>query len=185
MSTVPINYRALKELYPIEVVAKDLGLKLNPENGQYRAPCPRCNIGGERALVITPAHGNVCGLFYDFQAKLGGDVLNLVAHIKDISLFQAAVWLQGEPKGAPQEQPKVAESLPEQRGMEPISHLDSTHPAVQRLNMDTKLAGMLGIGYAHKGLLRGTLAVPVRMSDGTLIGYIGINEAKAPKTWRV
>jgi hypothetical protein len=36
----------------------------------------------------------------------------------------------------------------------------------------------LGIGFANKGLMRGTVVVPIRAEDGTLVGYIGATEAR-------
>ena len=30
-----------------------------------------------------------------------------------------------------------------------------------------------------------TVAVPVRLEDGTLAGYVGITEAKLPKEWHL
>ena len=37
-----------------------------------------------------------------------------------------------------------------------------------------------GLGYAPKGILRGTVAIPFRDEQGNLLGYIGITEAKLP-----
>jgi hypothetical protein len=43
-----------------------------------------------------------------------------------------------------------------------------------------------GIGYAGKGLMRGTIAVPIRLEDGTLVGYIGVTEIeKIPSKWQL
>jgi len=36
---------------------------------------------------------------------------------------------------------------------------------------------VLGIGYAAKGLMRGTVAVPIRDESGTLLGYIELHRA--------
>jgi hypothetical protein len=40
----------------------------------------------------------------------------------------------------------------------------------------------LGIGYASKGLMKGYVAIPIRLPTGELTGYIGISEAKLPKS---
>jgi hypothetical protein len=36
---------------------------------------------------------------------------------------------------------------------------------------------------ANRGIMRGHVAVPIRLQDGTLAGYIGITEAKLPPRW--
>ena len=65
----------------------------------------------------------------------------------------------------------------------PLAYLDPAHEAVEMLGLDAETAKALGIGYAPKGILRGTIAVPIRLEDGTLAGYIGITEAKLPNRW--
>jgi GAF domain-containing protein len=56
---------------------------------------------------------------------------------------------------------------------------------VQGLGLNTATASQLGIGYAPKGLMRGTVAVPIRLPDGKLVGYIGVTDAKLPPQWRI
>jgi len=55
--------------------------------------------------------------------------------------------------------------------------------AVEALGFAAEDAKALGIGYCPKGIMRGTLAVPVRLEDGTLAGYLGITDAKLPPRW--
>ena len=42
-------------------------------------------------------------------------------------------------------------------------------------------AEALGIGYAPKGMMKGYVAIPIRLPTGELTGYIGVTEAKLPK----
>jgi hypothetical protein len=48
------------------------------------SPCPVCKTGGERAIVITPDKF----VFYCFSAKVGGDAIALVSHIKGVSFSE-------------------------------------------------------------------------------------------------
>ena len=41
-------------------------------------------------------------------------------------------------------------------------------------------AKALGIGFCSKGVLGGYVAVPLRLPDGTVAGYIGVQEVKLP-----
>jgi len=38
-------------------------------------------------------------------------------------------------------------------------------------------AQALGIGYAPKGMMKGYVAIPIRLPTGELTGYIGITES--------
>ena len=65
-------------------------------------------------------------------------------------------------------------------GLEPLSYLEPEHDAVIAIGFDTDVAQSLGIGYAPRGIMRGTVAVPVRDVHGVLRGYIGIEGATLP-----
>ena len=175
MSTY-IDFEEVKEANPIGEVAERLGLQLKNAGKALRGPCPS-GEGGERALVITPAKG----VWYSFALEKGGDVLALVQLVNDCSLKDAAQYLSGT---VPPE--KAERSSPEreaERGFRPLDYLKHGHPAVGALGMETEDAEALGWGYAPRGILRGTVAVPIRAKDGTLVGYIGITEAKLPPKW--
>jgi hypothetical protein len=53
------------------------------------------------------------------------------------------------------------------------------------LRFAPETAETLGIGYAGRGLVKGYIAVPVRLPSGELTGYIGITEAKLPKQFHL
>jgi DNA primase len=84
-----IDYQKLKRELPIEKVAQWLELPLAKSGDQLRGPCPACNSGGPRALVITPAKA----AHYCFSLKRGGDCIALVAHIRGTGQKDAALWL--------------------------------------------------------------------------------------------
>lgn len=179
-----IDFVALKERVSIEDAAALLGLRLTKSGAQLRAPCPICKSGGERALAITPAKN----LFYCFAAQAGGDQIQLVAHVRACKLTEAAEFLGGtstvkstSTSTVPTVSKERATSPPApQTGMSPLDYLDAEHPAVEAAGFNSTEAAQLGIGYAPKGLMRGTVAVPIRDEHGTLLGYIGIIEARLP-----
>ncbi len=98
-----IDFVKLKETVSILQAASLVELKLTQHGDAYRSPCPACQSGGERAIVITPAKK----AYYCFAEKKGGDVIALVAHVRGIGQRAAAEWLLG--------QCRPAESFP-QRG---------------------------------------------------------------------
>jgi len=74
------------------------------------------------------------------------------------------------PQEKPVKQPKSNEKL------QPLQYLEFDHPAVIALGIDAQVAEALGIGYAGKGVARGNVVIPIRDTDGTLKGYLGVTE---------
>lgn len=177
-----LDFEAIKASNPIDQAAIQLGLALKKQGQAFRSACPT-GQGDERSLVITPAKG----AWYSFAAQKGGDVIALVAFVKGISPKEAAQWLQGDtqPEKKKQEEPVKEQSRGEERGFQPLDYLQYDHDAVVALGFDPEFAKAVGIGYAPRGVMRGTIAVPVRNSNGTLLGYIGVTDAKLPSNWQI
>jgi CHC2 zinc finger len=151
-----IDFAAVKAAHSIEDAAQRLGLKLSKSGAQFRAPCPACNSGGDRALVITPAKN----LFYCFVQEKGGDQIQLVAHVRGCEVQQAAAWLQATSttvQGTSTSTGTVSKERAE-GGMQPLDYLDAEHPAVEAAGFNGEEARKLG----------------------TLLGYIGVTEARCP-----
>lgn len=172
-----LDFDAIKAEHPIFEVAERLGLTLKPSGKQMRGKCPVCEGSGERNLVITPEKG----VYYCFADGQGGDVIALVGHINGLASKQAAEWIVGNSQPKRETDPK--EKKGSERGFKPLDYLDPEHEAVMAVGIDPDDAAALGIGYAPRGVLRGTVAVPVRNDDGSIAGYIGITEAKLPPKW--
>ena len=178
-----VDFQDLKSRVRIEHVIPMLGLKMKDHQGQHRGACPVCKSGGDRALVITEVKAS----FYCFAAKKGGDVISLVSHIRGIGQREAAeeiarhFGLLGDEKSTV---PTVPQEQKEGSTLSPLSYLQHDHPLLDALGIEPEDAERIGIGFAPKGLMSGYVAVPVRLPDGSLVGYIGIQEAKVPKAWR-
>lgn len=168
-----VNFEEIKANYPIADVAERLGLKLTKSGNTLRGPCPS-GEGGERALVITPSKG----VYYSFAKEKGGDVIALVSFVNNIEPKQAALWITGGTVPAKNEKPEA------KRGFRQLDYLEHDHPAVLALGIEPEDAKRLGIGYAPRGILKGTVAVPIRLEDGTLVGYVGATELRLPPEWK-
>lgn len=169
-----IDFEEVKAANPIGDVAERLGLELKKSGYQLRGPCPS-GEGGERALVITPNKG----VWYSFALERGGDVLALVQLVNNCSTKEAAEFLSGT---VPLEKRKPPQQSKGERGFRPLDYLQPDHAAVEALGLD-EIAETIGLGYAPRGIMKGKVAVPIRTDDGTLIGYIGIEEATVPPRW--
>lgn len=171
-----VDFEALKDRVSFEDAAKKLNLQLKKASGsQFRCPCPACPKGGERALVITPGKG-----FYCWGVRKGGDQIALAAHVLGIGLKEAAAFLAGNQEHSAPTVPESEKGQENVRTLQPLSYLEPEHEAVDAVGFHADDAKAIGIGYASKGMMRGTVAVPVRLPDGTLVGYIGITEATLP-----
>ena len=168
-----VDFKELKARFNIEQVADLLGIPLKRSGDALRGPCPACDSGGERAVVVTPAKS----VFYCFAGKEGGDILSLVAHIRKCDVKEAARWLDGSQESRPQ---PTATGNP---GLKPLD-LEHDHPAVVALGFEPEDAHQLGIGFAARGIMKGLVAIPIRLPTGELAGYVGVEEiAKLPPRW--
>ena len=184
-----IDFQALKASTNIEEVARGfLQLKLSEDGDSLRAPCPHCKSDNARALIITPAKG----LFYCFTAKKGGDLISLVSHCHGTGARQSAealakVYLNDEVQEArkAEEEPKPKAT----RGFDSdkyIKSLKREQEDVSRFGVSAELCEATGMCLCTKGINRGKLAIPVRLEDGTLIGFVGVSgDVSAPKKWRI
>jgi hypothetical protein len=161
-----VNFVDVKEQVSLPDAVKVLGLVMTEKEGVFRGACPSCNAGGARALVVTPGKG-----FFCFHAKKGGDVISLAAHIKGIELKAAAEFLAGKGTKTPSE--PAPSSQP--GGLKPLDYLDPTHEKSLAI-VGEETARVVGMGYAPRGIMRGTVAVPLYDLDGTLAAYVGIEE---------
>lgn len=175
-----LDFEAIKADNRIEDIAERLGLQLKKQGNQLRGECPS-GKGGERGLAITPGKQR----FYSFGAERGGDVIELVAFVRDFPVKEAAQWLQGDT--APEERPQARREASEARGgFQALDYLQHDHEAVEALGLDPDVAQALGCGYAPRGVLRGTVAVPLRNDDGSIAGYIGVTCIdKTPPKWHL
>ncbi len=175
------DFQEIKANHPIEEVAQRLGLTLKKNGHQLRGPC-FSGAEGDRKFVITPEKG----LWYSFALNEGGDVIKLVQLVNDLTPKAAADWICGSTE--PEKKPVVASSQEKSEargGFRPLAYLEPDHPAVEALGFDAETAKRLGIGHAPRGILKGLVAVPVRLEDGTLSGYLGLSEIeKLPPQWK-
>lgn len=175
-----LDFLAIKEANHIEPTAEKLGLTLKRQGNQLRGPCPS-GQGGDRALVITPEKE----AWYSFGLGKGGDVISLVALVHKCSPKEAAAWLSGDTQ--PEKKPSKAQTTTAGKpseGFQPLEYLVSDHEAVIAIGLQPDDAARLGAGFAPRGVLRGTVAIPVRDEHGKLLGYVGCVDVRLPSTWR-
>ena len=180
MAYVPFD--EVKARFTIEKVADLLGLALKRSGEQLRGECPSCKSGGPRALVITPGkHAYFC-----WAEKKGGDLIALVAHIRQTDAKAAANWLVRDSDNSPRnhQSPDRGTVPRTDSELKPLEYLESDHEAVAAVGFDPAFAAAHGIGFAGKGVARGWVLVPFRDETGALLGYVGVQEAWLPKDFK-
>lgn len=176
-----IDFADVKARCSIEQAANLLGLQTKEERNQLRAPCPVCG-GGPRAIVITPSKN----LFHCFPSKAGGDQIALVSHVKAVSQKDAAALMLGQSgPGTVQSTSTVQSTGTVQDKFPPLDYLETDHITVEALGISPETAEALGIGYAGRGMMKGYVAIPIRLPSGELTGYIGVTEARVPKEFHL
>jgi len=182
-----VDFSAVKEAVSFADAISHLQIDVKQAGNQWRGPCPTCQTGGDRALVITEGKG-----FFCFADKKGGDVIGLAGHILQLGPKEAAQELaqragivqyskvQGNSKVlAPRERDGN-----ETKKLEPLSYLEHDHPAVDGVGFDPEFCEKNGIGYAGRGTARGYVLIPFRNEDGVLLGYVGVTEAWLPNDFK-
>jgi hypothetical protein len=178
-----VDFVELKARVDIEQVAAMLSLDMQRRGAQLRAPCPACQAGGDRALVITPAKQ----AFYCFGGRAGGDLIALVAHVRGCKANEAANLIAHHfgagsgtaPRNTTGTNSRDSSPSPAGKGrspeqpLRPLDYLEPEHDAVQALGVSPDTARLWGAGYAGKGIMRGRFAIPIHDREGTLLAYCG------------
>ena len=173
-----VDFAALKERVSLHQGMQMLGLTLKQSGAQYRGACP-VHGGGDRTLVVTPGKG-----FYCFAEKKGGDVIQLVAHVKQIANREAAeeidrhfgISLTTPKPQSPSERPPAPQAREQRQGFDPAAYaarLDPSADALQALGLAPETYKAFSAGYASGGVNRGKLALPLHDRAGTCIAYFG------------
>lgn len=179
MPTGFIDFQEIKSKVSIEDAIPMLALSMKATGDQWRGPCPRCKSGGDRALVVTKSKQ----AFYCHAMKNGGDVIALVAHVRELGVKEAAQLLATHfgtvpvPRNStvPGTVPKAPQGQGEgARTLQPLGYLVAEHEAVQARNVAKETATFFEAGYAPKGIMRGRLAIPIHTFKAELVAYVGV-----------
>jgi DNA primase len=184
-----VDFKAIKAAVSIEEAANILNLTLKRSSNQLRGECPACGNTDERILAITPGRN----LFYCFDAKKGGDQIELVCHITGLDVKDAAEYLAPHTREEPHSsQPPRQEARKEAKKVyakteksmqvfDPVAFASklSFTDEVAALGLTEADATRLGIGFT-----RGKIYFPLRDEFGFTTGFVGYSSEglKMPPT---
>ena len=176
-----LDFKAIKESVPIQQVLEMLDIKhLTPHGEGLRGQCPLCQVTNPRGFVVTRAKN----AWYCFSEKKGGDIIELVARHARITQKEAAGRIASHfklngatqvPDAASSQHEPAAQRKPD--GFDPLAYqqtLQADHDALGELGVSPDTIRQLGGGYASKGVLRGRLALPICIREGTIKAFFGL-----------
>jgi DNA primase len=183
-----IDFAELKARVGIHQVMQLLGLDAQQKGSQFRCHCPV--HGGDRALIVTPAHkrkDGTLGSFFCQVEKKGGDSIGLAAHVRGLPPKEAAKLIADHFGTVPVTSTGTVTSTVSKKGasapasletakneLQPLEYLQAEHEAVEQLGLTSEACTAFGAGYAPKGILRGRLAIPIHDPSGEkLLAYCG------------
>ena len=82
-----VDFQEIKARVTELQVADMLGLTLKKSGATWRGHCPVCKNKNQRALAITPGKGWYCHA----DCRTGGDVIELVARVRQLTQREAAL----------------------------------------------------------------------------------------------
>lgn len=172
------DFKEVKARVSFADAIRRLELKLKQSGNEWRGACPICD-GSERSLTISMEKGFRC-----WTSNAKGSVIDLVAHIRDIPLKEAADWLTPQQPTKPeservQEPPQKPQTLLFDRAKYQAT-LDRGHELLKDVAPEVTLRADLGV--SGKGTHRGLINVPLYDKDtGDFICYAGVPSIQLPK----
>ncbi len=197
-----VDFKAVKSALTIEQVLEHYGLldRFKRNGDSLSGPCP-IHKGSNPTQFRVSLSKNVWNCFS--KCKQGGNVLDFIAKMEDVSIFAAAQkaieWFhldpssmsadskeesdkQGEmPKEGDNPQPKPAEKAePAPEGVTPnkplkfrLDRLERDHPYLVERGLTLETIVDFGIGFCGKGMMAERIAIPIHNQEGQVVAYAG------------
>ncbi len=196
MATQWLDFRALKAQVPIRDVLERYGFLdalAEKKPGKLVGPCPIHGGTGKTSFNVDTDKN----VFNCFSGCGGGNVLDLVMKIEDVTIREAgeklAGWFgltferkkrNGDAGNSAKVSEKSAGESPAARtlsagdGINPplersLKNLNAEHDYIRTRGFTIETARHFGIGYCTRGIMRGRVAIPIHNTDGELVAYAG------------
>jgi DNA primase len=160
-----------------EQILERYGVKIGGRGKQRMALCPfhpdttpSCSIHLER------------NVFHCFGCSAKGSVLDFVARIENVSIREAAAWVEEicglRCQPIPLTRQEVRRDTVSPRPLRPLPFrlkLDPAHPYLSGRVVSPELAAQWGLGYCACGTVMqgGSICIPIHDEHGALVAYAG------------
>ena len=192
-----VDYKEIKTKISIKMVLDRYGLfETLKKSGKNHAGCCPIHKGSNPRQFTVNLEKNIFNCFGD--CKSGGNVLDFVAKMENVSIHEAGLllknWFLGngstkkaekkKRKARPAEAPGKCNKLFREEKKAPnkevnpplkfqLKNLDPDHHFFENRGISPKTVEYFGLGYCSKGIMKGRIAIPVHNTDGDLVAYCG------------
>ena len=195
-----VDFKAVKSAVSMEQALQHYGLleKLKRSGDNLTGACP-IHRGSNPTQFRVSLGKNLWNCFSD--CKGGGNVLDFIAKMEDISIHAAAVkavdWFgldrdamssgsetksprqnNGAKSESPAKSQKESEAPASENKANPplkfrLDKLDPKHAYLFERGLTSETIEDFGIGYCSKGMMIGRIAIPINDSEGRVVAYAG------------
>lgn len=181
-----IDRKMVTREFPIQNVAEIMGvnfLSIPTDTTRY-AICPKCRCKSKdniyRCLIISTTEQT----FYCTASGAAGCVINFVAHVKDMTLAEALVYLLGASSNislkklcirSDDEITGNALAKLTDENIFPGDQIDSRLVKLRELGILQETALHFGAGYCNTGHFEGRIVVPLSNLSSSIVGYWGFH----------
>ena len=208
-TTPYVDFKIVKDRVSITQILEHYGLlqdlrKTNDDQLTGRCPIHK----GENATAFRVSVSKNCWNCFS-TCKSGGNILDLVGKIEDVSIREAAKliaeWFdikeafQAPEKPTPKVQSKAPTRVNGSQHKEPkpegedetitenkplgfeLNNLEADHPYLFERSLSKETIETFGLGFCTKGVMRNRIVIPIHNDKGELVAYAGRTPGDPPE----
>jgi DNA primase len=194
-----VDFKAVKAAITMEQVLEHYGIldKFKRGSDSLSGPCP-IHKGSNPTQFRVSISKNIWNCFS--ECKHGGNVLDFIARMDDVSIHAAALkaieWFKLDPEAMsanggeenPGEAPKSDTTpTPAPKKAAPVAEkgapnaplkfrldkLERSHPYLAERGLTLETIIDFGVGYCAKGMMAERIAIPIQNPEGKVVAYAG------------
>ena len=199
-----VDFKAVKSAVAMEQVLEHYGLldKFKRGTDSLSGPCP-IHKGSNPTQFRVSISKNVWNCFS--ECKHGGNVLDFIARMEDVSIHAAALkaiaWFKLDPEAvsadsetatesetdeAPKPAPKKAAPVAEKSAPNAplkfrLDKLERGHPYLAERGLTQETIVDFGMGFCAKGMMAERIAIPIHNAKGEAVAYAGRFPGEPPE----
>lgn len=183
-----IDFKELRTRMTFPFVLQHYGIALTEKGDQWVGSCPLPSHGESGGAVSFSAHPQK-GIFQCFGCGAKGNVLDFVVlyeggnpkrglDVRKTALkFHKLLRNGSKPEPPPAGENGSSQEPPRSGVNEPLNFrlkdLDPAHPYLVGRGFSESTMRQFGVGYCHRGVFAGRIAIPLHDPQDRLIGYAG------------
>jgi DNA primase len=205
-----VDFKAVKAAITMEQVLEHYGIldKFKRGSDSLSGPCP-IHKGSNPTQFRISISKNIWNCFS--ECKHGGNVLDFIARMEDVSIHAAALkaieWFNLDPEamsasseeeaGETSEAPKAGDAPRPKPAAKPapapensapnkplqfrLDKLERSHPYLAERGLTLETIVDFGIGFCAKGMMADRIAIPIQNPEGNVVAYAGRFPGEPPE----